>query len=282
MKKLYFIIAAAIVLLSAPSCKKDTDETTTPNNNTPTTPVTPDGMVKIGETYIIGAKAKAYIYAKQNLFVGYNTIYAAMYDSADGSRLVDGHFTLGAEMDMGMMKHSCPIEVNEDIDATTKLYSTSLVFIMPGSDMAKWKLSIAYHNHKIDMEGEGEIEVPVVAATPKRLVSSVIALDDSAKVFVSFVLPTVAKVGLNDAEFTIHKMASTTDFPAITDYTIEMTPTMPSMGHGSPNNVNPTHVANGHYVGKLNFTMDGLWQIDLKLSKNGVLLKDDIKFEITL
>jgi hypothetical protein len=53
----------------------------------PTTPTTPDGMVKIGETYVLGAKAKAYIYAKQAIFTGYNTIYVAMYDSADGSTI---------------------------------------------------------------------------------------------------------------------------------------------------------------------------------------------------
>jgi hypothetical protein len=45
---------------------------------------------------------------------------------------------------------------------------------------------------------------------------------------------------------------------------------------------NPIHSINGHYKGKVNFTMSGLWQIQLKLAKNGVLLSDQIYFETTL
>ncbi len=268
-------------LLTINSCKKTTTEPT-PDPVVPTTPTTPEGMIKIGETYVIGAKAKAYIYAKQALFTGFNTIYVALYDSADGTRLTDGHFSMGAEMDMGSMMHSCPNEENEEIDSTTNLYSGNLVFIMPTTMMGNWKLHIGYHNHKIDKEGEGELAITVKDASPVRLYSTELAADDSAKVFVSFVLPSKGKVGLNDAEFTIHEMATMESFPAVTDYTIQMIPTMPSMGHGSPKNVDPTHTANGHYNGKLNFTMTGLWRIQLKLYKNSILLTDQIFFDITL
>jgi hypothetical protein len=44
---------------------------------------------------------------------------------------------------------------------------------------------------------------------------------------------------------------------------------MPSMGHGSPNNINPLHIKNGHYKGKVNFTMTGDWRINLVLNKDG-------------
>jgi hypothetical protein len=280
MKNLVKLALILSIIMGAVACKKEdnTPKTETPNTNVPSTP---EGMVKIGETYVLGAKAKAYIYAPQALFTGYNKIYVALFDSVDGSRLTDGHFHFGAMMDMGMMKHSCPVEENEDIDPATNLYSSALVFIMPTAGMGKWYLHIGYHNHKNDLEGEGEIEVTVNDASPKRLYSSVLVDDDSAKVFVSFVLPSKGKVGLNDAEFTIHKRNTMMDFPAITDYTIEMIPTMPTMGHGSPNNVNPVHTAKGHYTGKLNFTMTGLWRIQLKLSKNGKLLTDQIFFDIT-
>lgn len=280
MKKFILILFAMGSLLAINSCKKETKEE--PQKEPETSPTTPVGMVNIGQTYIIGAKAKAYIYAKQALFTGFNTIYVALYDSADGTRLTDGHFSMGAEMDMGSMMHSCPNEENEEIDSTTNLYSGNLVFIMPTTMMGNWKLHIGYHNHKIDKEGEGELAITVKDATPVRLYSTELAADDSAKVFVSFVLPSKGKVGLNDAEFTIHEMATMESFPAITDYTIQMIPTMPSMGHGSPNNVDPTHTANGHYNGKLNFTMTGLWRIQLKLFKNGTLLTDKIYFDITI
>jgi len=48
---------------------------------------------------------------------------------------------------------------------------------------------------------------------------------------------------------------------------------MPSMGHGSPNNVNPVLTKNGHYKGKVNFTMTGDWRINLELNKDGKTTK---------
>ncbi|MNR44863.1 hypothetical protein D3C85_1636520 [compost metagenome] len=48
-----------------------------------------------------------------------------------------------------------------------------------------------------------------------------------------------------------------------------MTPEMPSMGHGSPNNVEPVITKNGIYKGKVNFTMTGDWKINFVLAKGG-------------
>jgi len=268
-------------LLTINSCKKETTEAK-PDPVIPNVPTTPEGMVKIGETYIIGSHAKAYVYAKQNLFVGYNTLYIAMHDSTDGKRLTDGLFSLSAEMDMGAMKHACPIEENQFIDSNSLMYSSSLVFIMPNVDLEKWTLKIGYHNNKNNKNGEGILNINVVEANPTRMFSGVLPLDNNAQVFVSFVLPSKAKIGLNDAEFTIHKKASNTNFPAVNNYSIVMLPTMPSMGHGSPNNVSPVLTSNGHYKGKVNFTMTGLWKIQLKLYQDTVLLADQIFFDIVL
>ncbi|MDZ7648356.1 MAG: FixH family protein [Cytophagales bacterium] len=49
---------------------------------------------------------------------------------------------------------------------------------------------------------------------------------------------------------------------------------MPSMGHGSPNNVNPTHSSKGSYKGKVNFTMTGDWRLNLNISQGEAVLKD--------
>jgi hypothetical protein len=281
MKNIFILMAAYALLLISPACKKE--ETTPPAPTpTPTTPTTPEGMVKIGETYILGAKTKAYVYAYQNLFVGYNKLFVAMYDSANGTRILNGHFDAEAEMDMGSMKHGCPVEVNPESNPADKLFKANFVFIMPGGMMGTWKLHMHFHNHSNDLEGEGELAINVVEANPVRMRTTVLAADSNAKIFVSFVLPEKGKVGLNDAKFTIHHKVGNYDFPATEDYTIEMEPTMPSMGHGSPNNVNPVHDAYGHYKGKLNFTMTGLWRIQLKLYKGGNLLTDQIFFDITL
>jgi hypothetical protein len=281
MKKL-ILFFAAIALLIAPACKKEESNDNNNNQNNTNLPTTPEGMVKVGETYILGANAKAYVYAYQNPIVGFNQLFVAMYDSTNGSRLTDGHFSSEAIMDMMTMQHACPVENFDEHEPADKLFKSNLVFIMPSSAMGSWKLHLHFHNHKNDLEGEGQLNIEVKEASPSRMFTSVFNVDDSAKVFISFIQPSKGKVGLNDIEFSIHHKANMMSFPATEDYSLEIEPTMPSMGHGSPNNVNPIHLGNGHYKGKVNFTMTGLWRIQLKVSKGGKLLSDQIFFDITL
>ena len=59
------------------------------------------------------------------------------------------------------------------------------------------------------------------------------------------------------------------DYPAVDGMNIMFEPTMPSMGHGSPNNVNPVFTTKGHYKGKVNFTMTGDWRLDFTISGDG-------------
>jgi hypothetical protein len=276
MKNIFILIVLLGTISMHSACKKN-ESTIGLTNQTFSIP---EGLIKIGETYIIGAKAKACIYAEKTPFVGYNHFIVAMYDSIDGSRLTEGHLNLSATMNMGSMSHNCPVDSNEEIDEQTKLFNTGIVFIMPGT--RGWELSLHFHNHKYDIEADGIFPISVVESNPKSLSSAILPLDDSAIVFVSILFPNKVKVGLNDVEFLIYKKVNNTYFPAITDYTTEIVPLMPSMGHGSPNNINPIHSINGHYKGKVNFTMSGLWQIQLKLAKNGVLLSDQIYFETTL
>lgn len=280
MKPYYLLAALGLALVFAPACKKS--ETTEPNNtNTADSLTPPAGMVQLASGYLPGARAKVYLYAKHALNTGYQTIYAAVADSASGKQITDGHLTMHAEMDMVTMKHSCPSEINEELNATTKLWSSNFVFTMPTSMMGKWSLNIQFHNHTNDLSGNADFAITIADASPKRLFIGTMAADDSSKVFVSFALPETGKIGMNDAMFTIHRKGLNDSFPAITDYTVEMIPTMPDMGHGSPGNINPVHTGNGHYEGKLNFTMTGLWRIQLKLYKNGTMLTDQIFYDLT-
>jgi hypothetical protein len=268
-------IAAA---LTFSSCKKE--DTPTPVS-TPSTidPIIPSNYIKVGETYIIGAAAKAVIYAEANLSVGYQKLYTAMFDSVTNKRLTNGHFDLTPVMDMGTMVHSSPVEnIEGDTMPSTQFWQAAAVFTMAGN----WKLNIQFHNHKNNLEGEGEAMVNVNMPTTSVMKSFIIAADDSAKVFVSLLKPNAPKIGLNDFEITLHKKANMMSFPAVENYTVEINPIMPSMGHGSPNNVNPVHTANGHYLGKVNFTMTGLWRVNLIIKKNGVMIDNTQFFDITL
>lgn len=266
--------ASALVFTS---CKKEDTTTPSSSTNTPDS-IIPSNLVKVGEAYLIGAATKAVIYADKSLSVGYQKLYTALYDSATNKRFTNGHFELTPIMEMGSMMHTAPVEHPEDTMPTNQLWQTGVVFTMGGN----WKLSIHFHNHSNNTEGEADVMVSVSTPTTSVMKSFIIAADDSAKVFVSLVKPLTPKIGLNDFEITIHKKESMTSFPAVENYTVEIDPTMPAMGHGSPNNVNPTHTEHGHYSGKVNFTMTGLWRVALIIKKNGVVIDNTQFFDITL
>lgn len=269
------LVAIFVIALSIVSCKKDKEET-----NTPVTPTPENNLIMLGETYLLGAATRAVVYTDKVLETGYNTIFAALYDSTDGTPVSEGHFEITPMMDMGMMEHSSPVENSDDEHPHEGYYKSNVVFSMPGTSM-EWSLNMSFHNHDNGLTGSGSLGVDVAASDPARFLSTVLPLDGDAMVFISMVQPRNPEVGLNTFEITLHKKMSMMDYPAVEDYTVEIEPWMPGMGHGSPNNVNPVHTENGHYVGTANFTMTGLWQVKLKLYKNGVLLSEDQLFEMT-
>lgn len=271
------MLALAGIITLTFSCKKNN---TAPEEVTET-PNPTENLTKMGETYIVGAKAKAVIYSKKPFETGYNEVFIALFDSIDGSRLSNGHFGITPMMDMGAMQHSCPVENTEETTTTNGYFRTAVIFSMPGN-ATQWSLNLSFHNHKNNLEGLGALGVNVISSSPTRFKSTVLSLDSNSSVFISLVGLSNPQVGINDFEITIHKKVSMMSFPAIDNYSVEIVPEMPSMGHGSPNNVNPVLTSNGHYVGKVNFTMTGLWRINLKLFKNGTLISSDQYFETTL
>jgi hypothetical protein len=275
MKKLFQFLLLTGVAAYMSSCKED--DTTNPpnpnqNNNT---------MQKIGEAYLSGAAAKAIVYADKLAETGYNIFYVELLDSASGSRLNGGKLTLNPLMDMGMMKHGTPIENTSATAPENGYYKVPVYFIMAGS-ASQWSLKMSFENSANGKTGNGEFGFEVKAPVVSTIKSTVLSSDSNAKVFISLVKPVKPIVGINDFEIVLHKKVSDMSFPPIDNYTVEITPEMPSMGHGSPNNVNPVLTALGHYVGKVNFTMTGLWRIHLKLKKDGQVISDDQYFDITL
>lgn len=260
------------------SCKKNNEiepEETT-NTNTPI-----NNLTKIGETYIIGAKAKAIVYSTKPFETGYNEVYISFFDSLDGSALNAGHLSVTPMMNMGTMMHSSPVENTSDTLATNGYFKSAIVFSMSGTS-SEWSLNFTFHNHKNNLYGSGSLGVNVAASSPVKFKSTVLALDSNKKVFISLVQPKNPQVGINNFEITLHQKATMMSYPSIDNYSVEIVPEMPSMGHGSPNNVNPVNVGNGHYVGKVNYTMTGLWYVHLNIYKNGTLVSNDQYFEMTL
>ena len=152
------------------------------------------------------------------------------------------------------------------------------------STAGDWYLNASVHDMDNGKEGTATFTPNVTAPEEARMFSFVSALDSSASYFVSLVKPRSPKVGENDFQILINRRASMMDWPFEPYLTVEIEPEMPSMNHGSPNNVDPTHIGEGHYSGVTNFTMTGWWRINMiiKDSEGNILTEDsylDITFE---
>lgn len=258
-----FILAGILT-----SCTKDD------TGVSPTIPISIQ-KIKLAEGFSVGTKIE--LYADDTLRTGYNRLYIRVLDSATNAVVRDAHLSIHPEMDMGSMKHSCPTEQTPSAVITGDLFPAATIFTMAGSNMNKWSITIEFHNHISDRESEITFPISVVSGSfpPKIFMGS------DGKAMILSMLP-VAKpiVGMNDVEFAVFTSASDV-FTPVDDLTMTITPEMPSMGHGSPNNVNPTAKGNGHYTGKVNFIMTGEWKITLDLLRSGTTIGKQF-FMITL
>lgn len=265
---------ALIVIVSA--CKKDPPEQTP----LPVDPYpVPANLTLLGNTYAIGAAAMAKVYIKGPIITGYNEIYIALYDSITNARITNSHIHLEPLMQMTSMSHSCPVE-NPEEDAVQGLFKGVVYFPMASSPGNTWTLGLHVHNHINNLEGEAELEINVTNALANHMLS-LSALNNGSKYFVSLIKPDKPVTGINDFVIAIHENDATNEYAPIEDYKVIITPTMPSMGHGSPNNIDPTHTSNGHYNGKVNFTMNGLWRIKLLISQDSAIVDSTAYFDVS-
>ena len=265
---------ACILLLSTVlfSC---TDKNVTPD---------PTNYSKVAEAVSAGSSFNVEMFSVENPFVGYNKVYLKVKDKSTGLEIKQATLALHPLMDMVTFKHACPVENPASTPNTEGYYQGFITFSMPGANRT-WSLGV-------DVTANGKTEtalllIPEVFATTP--VQKIVLMDSVTtggvltvtKYPISIVRPTAWKVGMNPFEITINCMQSMMAFPFCTDFTVEITPEMPSMGHGSPNNVNPVHVSNGHYVGSVNFTMTGPWRINMIIKKSDWVKSKKAYFDIT-
>ena len=251
------------------------------NNNEPINPVTTN-YLKVAESISTNSSFKVEMYSKDSLFVGYNNLYFKITDNSTGLAVNQATLVLHPLMDMVTMKHACPAESptgNQPIDG---YYRGAIIFSMPGVN--SWTVGV-------DITANGKTETSllsltkVIATNPVRkivVIDSVMnaGILTQTKYPISLVMPVAWKVGNNVFEITVNMMQDMMNFPVCSDLTVEITPEMPSMGHGSPNNVNPVYVSNGHYVGSVNFTMTGDWRIHMVLKKGSRIISNKAFFDI--
>lgn len=269
MKKSTTAIAVLFTVFSAffIGCSKDNmdgEAVTTPKQ-------------KIGEGFAAGAAVKVELYVTAALSTGYNQLLIGLSDSATGQRIEGAQITLVPLMDMGMMKHAAPVENPSAASNAEKLFQGAVVFIMPSGSMGTWTLDV---NVQVGSK-QGKLTVPVTVAEPaiSRL-KSFVSKADNSKFFVAYINPAAPKVGVNDMEVAIYKTKNLMEYPADSSLSLTLTPEMPTMGHGSPNNVAPAHTAKGHYKGKVNFTMTGLWYLNLDFMQGAAVADTTAYFEV--
>jgi YtkA-like len=216
--------------------------------------------------------------AAHPLKVGLNEVFYEI--SRDGTPVTEAAVVQKPLMTMMAMKHACPL-VNPEGQANHHgQFEGRLVFTMPSSQMETWALTV-----EVTLPGE---------ATATAVTFDTLEVADSAArksldlngvghvVTLSF--EGDAKVGSNAYFVTVHRpeTAMKMNYLPVTDLTLIGRPEMPSMGHGSSGNVNPTHLGGGVYEGSVNFSMAGDWVLSLELLGPGDAQLGQLEWDIAL
>ncbi|MFB6317950.1 FixH family protein [Saccharicrinis sp. FJH54] len=246
------------------------------DNNTD--PVNQTEMITIAEGISHSGDYSVKIMAVDSLFEGYNKLHISLFETGTQTVVNDAVMQFHPLMDMMTKVHAAPVE-NPVQSEQNGSYDGAIVFIMPSTDDMGWSLKLT-----IDDGGFRDtinLQLPKVRALDEVRKIMVVSGIDSTVYFVSLLSPMDPVVGMNDIEFAVHYKQNMMSFPAADDLTLEIEPEMPSMDHGSPNNENPVFTGNGHYKGKVNFTMTGWWRVNLVIKKGSGMVKDNAYFDIT-
>ena len=267
--KYYLPLLLAVSVISLLSCSDDTN--TKPNNE--------NELISIVETVSKSGNYSVELLAADTLFEGYNKIYFDIKEESSGDKINEAELKLHPLMHMMMKVHAAPVEnpdmlVNED-----GYFEGAIVFIMPSNPDEGWSLKVAMEIAGV--KDTVNLDIPVVKNLDEAKKINIVSAIDETVYFLSLVEPSAPMVGVNDLKFTIHYKESMMSFPSAEDLTIEIEPEMPSMDHGSPNNVNPVHQDSGHYQGKVNFTMTGWWRVNITITKGSEVVTDEAYLDIT-
>ena len=276
MKSILLKAVTAVLAVSflAVSCKKEDD---TPTTNPSTNPYS--HLYKIGTKAITGKLMTVSLYMDEEPFMGYNHVYAVVVDDVTDEVIENATVQFMPMMDMGAMQHSSPYE-NPTWNATDKAHKGTVTFIMPSVN-GTWTVKVMATNPSSSMSGDVTFDVNVIDKPETRLFSFMDA-SSNKKVFVALTDPRDPVVGMNDYNVVIYEKQGMMDFPPMTGLKIEIDPEMPTMGHGSPNNVNPTDIGYGHYSGEVNFTMTGYWKVNMVIKDaQDQMMYDQGYFDIT-
>lgn len=234
----------------------------------------------VAEGKVAALDLEVKVYADQALFVGYNALEIALVSRDIDQTVEDFGITLMPMMKMATMEHTTPVIVPANpIEADRIL--RDVIFVMPSGDMGTWELTLTVQELATGKEGTLTLPITVEAPEEARLQSFISAVDSSS-IFLALKSPMVPKVGINTLEFAAFQRKSMMDFPLREDLILEIDPQMPTMGHGSPDNVHPVVQESGLYLGEVNFTMGGYWELNVAVKDSKGALHGNTLFKFNL
>jgi len=259
MKKL--ILSITLGALTLVSCKKEKiEETQTNSNNLTLVQTTTDSDNNSISLYI----------DTDQLYTGHNKLYFDIQDESGNEIGNSATVTIQPIMDMTTMSHSAPT-VQPVYSTTSGTHASEVIFQM-GSMGGTWTINITINGTTSSMS--------ITVAESATKVVGVYTGTDSKQYIIALKRPIDWSVGMNDLDVYLYERETMMSFLPVTDMSITMTPEMPSMGHGSPNNVSPTHTSNGIYSGQVNYTMTGDWRLHFLLEKNSTEIHADAFLDI--
>ena len=227
--------------------------------------IVPELSLTVGEKYNVFAYT-----ATGKFHTGYNEVYFVATKKSSGNYVKDFNITAITPL-MTMtkmnMKHSTPVGASVEgfSDGLPALKRGWVSFLMNSGDAGSWTL--AYDASVLGTDGSTdatEINVEPLPDGQKWLQS--FKVGDDAYIL-SLVKPTEWKTGSNPIRAYVSKKSNPITTPyalAAEQFTIDIDPRMPDMGHhGSPDNAPLRPQADGSYAGTVNLTMTGLWRIHL-------------------
>ncbi len=266
--KTTYLLLLSIFMLGFVACNKDDEEQEKETN-----------LISIASADSQDANYSVALMAEQSLFQGYNKLYFDITRKSDGTSVSAASVSILPLMHMMAMTHAAPFENPEAVVGESGYFEGAVVFVMPSNVDEGWELRVAINQGGV--KDTAYIAIPEVLSLDEAREFSVLSEGDGKIYFISLLEPSDPEVGFNDIEFTVHYRENMMSFPAADNLSIGIEPEMPSMGHGSPNNVDPVSIGNGHYRGKVNFTMTGWWRVNLTITRDGQSMADDLSFNIT-
>ena len=207
-------------------------------------------------------------YSYRPLAVGFHEIYLDV--TQNGESMEGLHIHFNTMMHMEGHSHASPYgEPGHHRDDQHSLFEAWAIFTMPGGSMGDWELEITVHDiEHSGLEITGSIAVEV---DDSNRVHTFVGQDDN-RYILTWIEPKEPETGMNDLVVSLHTPASMMDYPAVINADIAFEPWMPSMDHGSSNNVNPEHQGSGFYHGEVNFNMTGDWELRCEISRSGEVI----------